>query len=170
MRTTLLAFAATAALLTSCSETQDPAPSAENLTRHIKTLSSDEFEGRQPSTPGEEKTVAYLEAEFAKAGFAPGGVGGTWRQPVTLNRFAVTGTPTISLTAGGMTRALTQGEEAVVSTRGATEPQISIQNAPLVFVGYGVSAPDLGWDDYKGVDLKGKVAVVLVNDPDFETP
>src|SRR5687768_6423371 len=108
MRTLLLAFAAAAALLGSCGRPDDPAPSAEALTQHIKTLSSDEFEGRSPASEGEKKTLAYLEAEFAKAGFKPGGVDGTWRQPVTLNRFAISGPVAISLTLGGMTKVLTQ--------------------------------------------------------------
>ncbi|MGU3314542.1 M28 family peptidase [Sphingomonas sp. M6A6_1c] len=135
---------------------------AERLSADVKVLASDAFEGRAPGTPGEAKTVAWLIDQFKAAGLEPGGPGGSWTQPVPLIR---TQLGTGAVTANGT--AWTQGRDVYLSTvRPAA--RATIANAPLVFVGYGVSAPERQWDDFKGVDLKGKVAVFLINDPDFE--
>ena len=143
--------------------------SAGNLSRHVQVLASDEFEGRAPATPGEEKTVAYLIQEMKKAGVQPAGDHGGWTQAVPLVRAQVDGPVQATLHIGGKSQVLVNGEDLVLQTLQPVD-RVQVQSAPLVFVGYGVNAPERGWDDYKGVDLHGKIAVVLVNDPDFETP
>jgi Zn-dependent M28 family amino/carboxypeptidase len=146
---------------------------AKRLSDEVKMLSSDAFEGRGPATPGETKTVAYVIEQMKAAGLTPGGDlkdgKRTWTQAVPLARAEITGTPNLSLSVGGKARALTQGSE--ISVRAALDgsKSVALANAPLVFCGYGVKAPERNWDDFKGVDLKGKIMVVLVNDPDFET-
>ena len=142
------------------------------MSDHIRILGSDEFEGRAPNTPGETKTVAYLSDQFAKAGLQPGGVivdgQRTWTQPVPLLKSEFAVTPVIGVTLGGKPVVLTQGEEIAVRAPTNGDQGINLTGKPLVFVGYGVKAPERGWDDYKGVDVRGKVIVMLVNDPDFE--
>ena len=142
--------------------------SADNLSRHVRVLASAEFEGRAPATPGEEKTVAYVVDELKKAGVQPGGEQGGWTQAVPLVRAQVEGPVTATLKIGGASQALSNGDDLVLQSLNPVD-RVGIVDAPLVFVGYGITAPERGWDDYKGADLKGKVAVVLVNDPDFET-
>ena len=137
------------------------------LSATVRTLASDAFEGRAPGTAGETKTVDYLIARFKAAGLEPGGVDGGWTQPVPLVRTKV-GTPRLlDVAYGGRHHALVQMKDIYVNTVRPVE-RVAIEDAPMVFVGYGVTAPERGWDDFKGVDLKGKVAVFLVNDPDFE--
>ncbi|HEV2148507.1 MAG TPA: M28 family peptidase [Longimicrobiaceae bacterium] len=143
----------------------DPARVAE----HIRILASDEFLGRGPATPGEEKTVEYIAEQFRQAGLEPGGPGGSWFQEVPLNQYDIVGQPELSFTVGGRRRALTQGEEIAVRASMAGVDRVDLKNAPLVFLGYGVRAPERNWNDFEGQDLRGKVGVVLVNDPDFET-
>ncbi len=143
----------------------DPA----RLSATIRTISGDDFEGRGPATPAEAKTVDYIAKQFAAAGLQPGGPNGSWVQAVPLARFEITGPVRLSLAVGGSTKNFTQGEEVVVQTL-TPVGHVAIVDAPLVYVGYGVKAPECGWDDFKGVDLRGKIAVVLVNDPDFEGP
>lgn len=143
--------------------------SAEHLSRHVQVLASDAFEGRAPATPGEEKTVAYLIDALKTAGVQPGGDNGGWTQAVPLVRAQVEGPVQATLRVGGKPQSLVNGEDLVLQSLVPVE-RVQVEAAPLVFVGYGVSAPERGWDDYKGADLRGKIAVVLVNDPDFETP
>ena len=138
------------------------------LAEHIQVLSDDSFLGRGIATEGETLTIDYLSRQFAAAGFEPGGENGGWTQSVTLNRFEVTD-PQAQLRVGDWTLPLAQGEQAVFSTRLPGE-QVNLQDAPLVFVGYGVTAPERNWDDFKDMDVRGKVLVVLVNDADFEQP
>lgn len=140
----------------------------DHLSRHVRVLASDAFEGRAPATPGEEKTIAYVVDELKKAGVQPGGERGTWTQDVPLVRAQVEGAVTASLRIGGETQTLTNGDDVVLQSLSPVD-RVALVDAPLVFVGYGITAPERGWDDYKGADLRGKVAVVLVNDPDFET-
>lgn len=141
----------------------DPSPiSAERLSADVKTLASDTLEGRAPGTPGEAKTIDYLVRQMKAAGLEPGGADGQWTQPVPLIR---TQLGQGSVAAGGT--ALTPGRDVYLSTVRPVA-RATIANAPMVFVGYGVHAPERGWDDFKGIDLRGKVAVFLVNDPDFE--
>ncbi len=141
--------------------------SADNLAGHLRMLGSDAFEGRAPNTPGEEKTVAYLSEQFALAGLEPAGDAGGWLQQVTLERSEIDGGVQASLHAGGKVHALAQGEDIAVETL-YPHDAVDLRDVPLVFVGYGVTAPELDWDDYAGLDVAGKVVVVLVNDPDFE--
>ncbi len=142
---------------------------AEALSRHVRVLASDEFEGRAPASAGEQRTLDYLVAQFQQAGLQPGGDAGGWTQSVPLVRVSVDGPVEATLRQGGKTRALRNGEDVTLqSLRPGSE--VSVKDAPLVFVGYGISAPERHWDDYKGVDLKGKVAVMLINDADFESP
>jgi Zn-dependent M28 family amino/carboxypeptidase len=143
--------------------------SAQRLAEHIRVLSSDEFLGRGPATQGEERTVAYIAEQFRLAGLEPGGPDGSWYQEVPLVMSDIVGTPRFTVTAAGRARTLTQGEEiAVVPTHWNVE-RVALADVPLVFLGYGVRAPERGWDDFAGTDLRGKIGVVLVNDPDFET-
>ncbi len=145
----------------------------QRLSGHIKTLASDEFEGRAPNTPGEVKTVDYLVSQFKAAGLKPAGdmVGGVrgWTQDVPLGRFEIKGPLTLSLNDGKKTQALTQGEDIAVRAAMNGASKVDFKDAPIVFVGYGVTAPERKWDDFKGMDLKGKLALVLINDPDFDT-
>jgi Zn-dependent M28 family amino/carboxypeptidase len=142
------------------------------LSQHVQTLGSDAFEGRAPATPGETRTVAYLTDQFARAGLQPGGdlVNGkrTWTQAVPLLRSEFTAPPQVTLNLAGQSTPLTQGEQIAVRAPTNGDKAMMIDGAPLVFVGYGVKAPERGWDDFKGQDMRGKIMVVLVNDPDFE--
>ena len=140
----------------------DPA----RLSQTVKVLASDEFEGRAPGTPGETKTVEWLSKQFRELGLEPGGEHGSWTQVVPMVRTQINSPATMSIAIQGKERALTQSNEIYVSTVRKVD-RVSIKAAPLVFVGYGVTAPERQWDDYKQVDLRGKIAVYLVNDPDF---
>ena len=149
----------------------DPHISAKALSEHVKVISSDAYEGRGPATPAEIKTIDYIVGQFKKEGLKPGGDShgrwGAWTQDVPLARFQVTGPVAMSLNEGGSAVPLVQGEQAVVQTLTPVD-HVAIKDAPLVFIGYGVKAPERRWDDFKGVDLHGKIAVVLINDPDYE--
>ena len=139
---------------------------ARTLSAITRELASDRFEGRAPGTEGETRTIAYLVDRLRALGLEPGGPGGRWTQPVPLLRTRVDRTVPLSLHQDGMTSELVQGSDVYISTQRDVD-RVSVTSAPLVFVGYGVNAPEKGWDDFKGVDLKGKIAVFLVNDPDF---
>lgn len=145
----------------------------QRLSDEVKTLSSDAFEGRGPATPGEARTIEYVIAQFKAAGLSPGGdlKDGKrgWTQAVPLGKFEIKGAPSFSLSADGKTQTLTQGEQIAVRASMDGSKTVSIKNAPLVFLGYGVKAPERRWDDFKGPDLHGKVGIVLINDPDFES-
>ncbi|WP_297512708.1 M28 family metallopeptidase [uncultured Caulobacter sp.] len=148
----------------------DPA----KLSAHIKVLSSDAFEGRGPATEGEKKTVAYIIEHMKAVGLTPAGdvqKGGkrSWTQNVPLGKFQIDGPVRAHVMAGTEHIALTQGEQVAVRAAMTNVDAVAIKDAPLVFVGYGVKAPERNWDDFKGMDLKGKILVVLINDPDFET-
>lgn len=141
---------------------------AQNLAQHLRVLASDEFEGRAPTTPGEEKTIAYLSEQFRIAGLQPAGDEGGWTQRVTLVRSEIQGAVQASLHVGESTRSLTNSEDIAVESLHPA-PRVALDDVPLVFVGYGVTAPELDWDDYAGLDVRDKVVVILINDPDFET-
>ena len=155
--------------LSSVSFAQEPTFDAARLSEHIRILSADDFEGRGIATPAEQKVIDYVSGQFEAAGLEPGGDNGGWTQAVALNRFTASNVQT-RLTVGDWTRSLSQGEQIVVSTRRPGESHIMLTDAPLVFVGYGVKAPERDWDDFKGQDMTGKILVVLVNDADFEEP
>jgi Zn-dependent M28 family amino/carboxypeptidase len=146
---------------------------ASHLSHDVKVLSSDEFEGRAPNSAGEAKTVAHLIEQFTQAGLKPGGdaVDGKrgWTQDVPLGRFEIKGPVEVSISDGKKAQALAQGEDIALRAAMTGAKGVEFKDAPLMFVGYGVNAPERKWDDFKGVDLKGKLAVVLINDPDFET-
>jgi len=148
-------------------------PDPARLSVDVKLLSSDAFEGREPGTRAETRTVLFIIDRMQEAGLQPGGAlaGGkrSWTQDVPLVRFTFNGPLNMTLTVGGHPHPLTQGRQVAIRAAQTNVEQLSIQNAPLVFVGYGVHAPERNWDDFKGVDLRGKIAVVLVNDPDFES-
>ena len=170
--TTLTAIAlATATLAAHAADAVHIDP--QRLSQDVRTLASDEFEGRGPNTPGETKTVDYLVQQFQAVGLQPGGdlVDGKrgWTQDVPLGRFEIQGPVAVSVTADGKTTAFTQGSEVALRAAMTGATSVDFKDAPLVFVGYGVTAPERAWDDFKGQDLKGKLAVVLINDPDFET-
>jgi Zn-dependent M28 family amino/carboxypeptidase len=145
------------------SEVQAPAFSEENLLEHIKTLSSDEFGGRAPGSDGEEKTVRYLTERFKEMGLAAGNPDGTYFQNVPLVSITATDESRLYLKENGVEEELAPGLGYVAWTKRVVEA-VDVE-ADLVFVGYGVVAPEYGWDDYKDVDVRGKVLVMLVNDP-----
>jgi Zn-dependent M28 family amino/carboxypeptidase len=151
---------------------QHPPLSAEALIEHVRVLASDEFEGRAPGTEGERRTIEYLQRAYAAAGLQPGVTlpDGTrsWVQEATLVAATLTNTPTLTISGRDGAREYAYATQFSAWTR-RLDPTVDIQNAPLVFVGYGVNAPELGWNDYEGVDMRGKIAVILINDPDFET-
>ncbi|HEY4583390.1 MAG TPA: M28 family metallopeptidase [Lysobacter sp.] len=149
-----------------------PDISAKRLSDIVRTLSADDFEGRAPATAGETRTVDYIVSQMKAAGLEPGGDmkdgARTWTQAVPLLRADIKGSPQLSLAVGGKPQALTQGEQVAVRAALTGAKSVSIENAPLVFLGYGVKAPERNWDDYAGIDTKGKIGIVLINDPDFE--
>jgi Zn-dependent M28 family amino/carboxypeptidase len=180
MRRRIMAVGLGAALLGACSvaeqrpavtlETARPAlesVDAARLLGHIEVLASDEFEGRLPGTPGEEKTVAYLIDQFRSLGLEPGNPNGTYTQDVTLVgvRSATSG----AITVGSQALPLRFPDNFVgVSYRGGD--RVEVQRSEVVFVGYGVEAPEYAWDDYKGQDMTGKTLVMLVSDPPVAHP
>ncbi|MEJ2384472.1 MAG: M20/M25/M40 family metallo-hydrolase [Xanthomonadales bacterium] len=139
---------------------------AERLSDIVRVLASDEFEGRAPGTPGEEKTVAYLIERFQALGLQPGGADGGWTQAVPLVHTRVQSPGHLAVTIGATERVLHMPRDIAVETSRPVE-RITIDDAPVVFVGFGVSAPERQWDDFGDIDLHGKVALFLVNDPDF---
>jgi Zn-dependent M28 family amino/carboxypeptidase len=135
---------------------------SNDILQHTKALSSDEYEGRGPGTRGEELTVKYLTEQYQRLGLKPGNPDGTYVQKVPLVGF--TGEPRASFTANGKTIDLKFPNDYVAVSRRFV-PESKVENSDVVFVGYGVVAPEYGWDDYKGVDVKGKTIVMLINDP-----
>jgi len=143
-------------------------PSAEaRLLAHVAALAADEMEGRAPGTAGERRTIAYLVDQFRRLGVEPGNPDGTYVQRVPI--LAFTSTSTASFTVGGRTMALKAPDDYVALSRQG-RPEVSVTNSDIVFVGYGVEAPEFGWDDFKGVDVRGKTIVVLIGDPPVPDP
>jgi Zn-dependent M28 family amino/carboxypeptidase len=135
---------------------------SNDILNHTRVLSSDEFEGRSPGTRGEELTVSYLTEQFKKLGLAPGNPDGTYVQKVPLVGFSTQ--PTLSFASAGATKTLTFLNDYVAVSR-HFQPEVRVDNSDVVFVGYGVVAPEFGWDDYKDVDVRGKTILMLINDP-----
>jgi Zn-dependent M28 family amino/carboxypeptidase len=135
---------------------------------HTKMLSSDAFEGRAPGSKGEELTVSYLVDQFKKMGLAPGNTDGTYLQNVPL--VGITPSPAPLVFRKGPRQARLQWKDDVVAWTKHVAESASLADSELVFVGYGVVAPEYNWDDYKGVDVKGKTLVMLVNDPPVPDP
>ena len=172
-----LALAATSSVVVACAATtKDRSPAAQaagadtaaqsitadGLLQHIKDLSADSMEGRAPASPGEQKAIAYMQSQFKALGLQPGNPDGSYLQNVDL--IGYTSHPVARLTAGGKTIALTYPDDYIANSR-HNRPETKIDNSDIVFVGYGVVAPEYGWDDYKGTDVKGKTILMLVNDP-----
>ncbi|MFC3551275.1 M28 family metallopeptidase [Lysobacter cavernae] len=145
----------------------DGAINAADFAAHVKTLASDEFEGRAPGSAGEEKTVQYLEAQFKRLGLKPGN-GASYFQDVPMVETTADEATTLKLDVKGQPRELKFGSDMVVGTR-TGQPEVKVDGSELVFVGYGVNAPEQKWNDYAGVDVKGKTVVILVNDPGFHS-
>ncbi|MFD2248509.1 M28 family metallopeptidase [Pontibacter ruber] len=140
---------------------------ATDILTHTKALASDAFEGRSPGTAGEDSTVNYLTRQFKKAGLQPGNPDGSYVQKVPM--FGFTAQPKASFTAAGKTINLEFPKDYVAVSRRFV-PEVKVENSDMVFVGYGIVAPEYGWDDYKGVDVKGKTIVMLINDPPVPAP
>jgi Zn-dependent M28 family amino/carboxypeptidase len=141
---------------------------SENYERFVRTLSSDEFEGRAPTTPGGKKTKAYIEAEFRRMGLKPA-VGNSFRQPVPLIEILGSNFSdlTISSMDGNIELSFSYKDEMIVGTTRLQE-NVNLEESELIFAGYGIVAPEFGWNDYEGLDVTGKTVVVLVNDPGYE--
>ena len=173
MKLPSLCAALAAALMAACAP-RTPAFDPSRITADVRVLSGDDFEGRAPATAGETKTVDYLVKQLTAAGLAAGGDpkpdgSRAWTQDLPLTRSEIEGVPRVQVNAGRERLQWTQGSEVALRATQTGETTVKLVQASLVFVGYGVTAPERNWDDFKDVDLKGKIALVLVNDPDFET-
>jgi Zn-dependent M28 family amino/carboxypeptidase len=149
--------------------TKMPSFEAARVLADIKALSSDEFEGRAPGSKGEELTVKYLEDEFRKIGLQPGNTDGTFTQPLPLVGITATNTQPLTVTRRGSKTTFQWRNEVVAWTKRVTDTA-AIENSELIFAGYGVTAPEFDWNDFKDVDVKGKTILVLVNDPQVPDP
>lgn len=152
---------------TTLPDVQVPELSLATLQEVTKELSSDAYEGRAPGTPGEEKTVAYIIKKYEEAGLKPGN-NGKWTQDVPLVEITANNATPLSFT-GGKTPVTAQYAKDYVAFSYRVQPKTAIKDSDVVFVGYGINAPEKGWNDYAGLDVKGKTVVVLVNDPDWQT-
>jgi hypothetical protein len=173
-RFALAAFSFAALSACSASEVSAPIPdvavpeiSLKSMQDVVTALASDAFEGRAPGTAGEEKTVALLIERFKAAGLKPGN-GESWTQDVPLVEITAKDVSPLSFTGGKAPLNLTYGTQFVAGSY-RVQPNVAIKDSDVVFVGYGINAPEKGWNDYAGVDVKGKTVVILVNDPDWQT-
>jgi Zn-dependent M28 family amino/carboxypeptidase len=141
-----------------------PSFDAARMLADIKTLSSDEFEGRAPGSKGEELTVKYLEEQFKKIGLQPGNTDGTFVQSLPLVGITASNTRPLTVSGNGKKATFKWRDDLVAWTKRVTDTS-SLENSELIFAGYGVTAPEFRWDDFKDVDVKGKTIVVLINDP-----
>jgi Zn-dependent M28 family amino/carboxypeptidase len=148
----------------SATPAQMPDIDPNTILERTKVLSADDYEGRAPGTKGEELTVQYLIDESKKLGLQPGNPDGTFVQKVPLVGITGAEARPFTVVKGGQKRTFEWSEEVVAWTKRVTDT-VSIENSELVFAGYGVTAPEYNWDDFKGLDVKGKTLVVLVNDP-----
>jgi len=145
-------------------EPQIPAIDGSAILDHINVLASDEYEGRAPGTKGEELTVAYLTEQFQKLGLQPGNTDGTYVQQVPLVGITTDPDTSLDFRKGRQRLSLKFKDDVVAWTKRVTD-EVSVDNSDVVFVGYGVVAPEYEWDDYKGMDVAGKTLIMLVNDP-----
>ncbi len=136
--------------------------SGERLLNDITVLASDSLMGRRPGTIGEDRTIAFLTSQFEAIGLEPGNPDGSWTQPLTL--VGITGTPTMTVTRAGRAHPLDWKTDYLATSRREVGA-VDVAAAGMVFVGYGVTAPEYGWDDFKGEDVRGKTVVMLVGDP-----
>jgi len=172
----ILALSASLIFTTGCEpsaapniKVKPPVASAADIGRRIERLASDEFEGRAPGTPGGQAASQYIADEMKSAGLSPMGENGTYFQPVKLTESEVQPTSSLTIHHGENTlMEADQSTNAVFWTKRLDETQ-TVQDSDIVFVGYGVVAPEYGWNDYAGLDVKGKTVVMLVNDPGFAT-
>jgi Zn-dependent M28 family amino/carboxypeptidase len=140
----------------------------KELMDYSRVLGSDEFQGRAPSSPGEEKTMAFLTERFGGLGLEPGGPGGSWMQEVPMVSITADPRMVLRVDGGGQSSSFRYGPDLIAWTTRVVD-EIDVADSELVFVGYGIIAPEYGWNDYEGVDVSGKTVVVLVNDPGFAT-
>lgn len=145
-----------------------PNLSTDAILADIRKLGSDEFEGRAPGSKGETLSVQYISDEFKKAGLEPGNPDGTWVQKVPL--VAIAGAPSSLVVQKGATKKSFKVTDDFIAFSKHVVDEVKIENSELVFVGYGVQAPEYNWDDFKGIDVKGKTIIVLVNDPPVPDP
>src|SRR5947199_8133454 len=138
------------------------------LLAHIKTLASDEFEGRSPGTKGEELSIKYISDQFRSIGLKPGNPDGSYFQEVPLA--GIKSDPKMVLAVAGKPPMELKYPDDFVASSARLQPEIKVDNSDLDFVGYGVVAPEYGWDDYKGVDVHGKTILMLINDPAVPDP
>ena len=138
---------------------------AGDFAEHVKTLSSDAFGGRGPGSPGEDASIDYIKTQFARIGLQPGN-GGEWFQTVPMVETTANEAMSLKLDVAGTPQELKFGTDMVIGTR-TGQTDVNVKDSPLVFVGYGVDAPEQDWNDYAGLDVKGKTVVMLVNDPGF---
>jgi len=160
-------LAALCGCVTASGPPSGPAISVETLQRVTRTLSSDEYEGRAPGTPGEERTIALLAREFQRAGLRPGNRG-SWYQDVPLVEITAQGSPRLEIGGAGRSLGFAFRTDFIGASYRA-QPRVSLANSEIVFVGYGINAPERGWNDYAGLDVRGKTVIILVNDPDWQT-
>ena len=180
---------AVALIVVACSKSEPPPPAASTpapaaaptaitqmpkfesapLLDHIKRLSSDEFEGRGPGTKGEELTVRYLEDAFKNIGLKPGNTDGSYIQRVPMVGITATNTAPLTISGAAAKRTFKWKDEVVAWTKHVADGA-SIADSDIIFAGYGVTAPEFKWDDFKGVDVKGKTIMVFVNDPQVPDP
>ena len=164
----LVAIAALLLTLGSAAHADTPAFPEDSYRRHIEVLSSDAFEGRAPGTEGEKKTLAYIEQQFRAAGLQPG-IGGSYLQPVPVVEITPHADAVMQLTGpDDKSLALRNPDDVVVWTKRPV-PSSGLANAEVVYAGYGIVAPEYGWDDYAGLDVRGKLVLALVNDPGYAT-
>jgi Zn-dependent M28 family amino/carboxypeptidase len=166
----LLVVLTIAGLLPGCSfHPKEPPPSTDiddtAYGDHVRVLASDDFQGRKPGTPGEDKTVGYLIENFRKLGLKPGN-GASYVQQVPLVQITASADATLTVTGAGGSRNLVFGKDMVIWTKRAV-PEISVAHSEMVFVGYGIVAPEYSWNDYANLDVHGKTVVVLANDPGY---
>ena len=141
---------------------------ADELMKHIKVLASDEFEGRAPGSKGEELSVKYITEQFKALGLKPGNPNGSYTQEVPLA--GITSSPSASFVIDGQQPMQLKYPDDYVASSARLQSDIKVQNSDVVFVGYGIVAPEYGWDDYKGVDVRGKTILMLINDPPIPDP
>jgi Zn-dependent M28 family amino/carboxypeptidase len=154
------------ALFTGPALAQIPAISTDTLKEVTRTLSSDGFEGRAPTTPAEDKTIGYMAGRFSAAGLKPGS-NGAWFQKVPLVEINADPAMHLDISGGSAPVSLSYKTDLVGATYRVV-PRIDIKDSDVVFVGFGINAPERGWNDYAGLNVKGKTVVILVNDPDYD--
>jgi Zn-dependent M28 family amino/carboxypeptidase len=148
---------------------KEPPPSTDiddtEFSDHVRVLASDDFLGRKPGTPGEDKTVGYLIENFRKMGLKPGN-GNSYVQQVPLTQITASADATLSVTGPSGARNLVLGKDVVIWSKRAV-PEVRVARSELVFVGFGIVAPEYSWNDYATIDVHGKTVVILANDPGY---